>query len=644
MRFVVWFSLCLASLLGAAFAAVQAAPAGRPDVVVADFEGSTYGKWQAEGMAFGTGPAPGTLPRQMTVSGYKGHGLANSFSGGDDATGVLVSPRFTLTRRYLNFLIGGGRQPGRTEMEMFVGGRIVRRATGPNAVPGGSERLDWATWDLCGLLGQTAHLAIVDRATGGWGHISVDQITLSDRAEAQVEGTARLYEEEYRPQFHFTAKSGWLNDPNGLVFLDGEYHLFYQYDSLLYGDDALKCWGHAVSPDLVHWQQLDEALKPEALGPIWSGSAVVDRGNTSGLGKPGTPPLVAIYTAAGGKSPESAGREFTQCLAYSLDRGRTWSRFVHNPVLENVTGGNRDPKVVWYAPTRRWIMALYLDGDHFGLFSSPDFKTWTQTQTFTLPGSGECPDFFEMPLEGTTESRWVFSAANGRYEVGGFDGTTFTPETPLLPGDAGASFYAPQTFSDVPAADGRRIQIAWMRGGDYPGMPFNQQMSFPCTLTLHDTPEGPRLFRWPVHEISTLYAATTHEQNVTVAPGAAHPVVALPGDLWDVEATFEPTSNATAFGLRLRGADIRYDVPAGTLSCQGRQTPLALSSGKVTLRFLLDRTSLEVFGGGGQVSLSSCFLPARGDSGLTVYAEGGPVTLVSLTAHKLHSAWKPAAY
>ena len=240
-----------------------------------------------------------------------------------------------------------------------------------------------------------------------------------------------LYHETDRPQFHFTAKQGWLNDPNGLVYYDGEYHLFFQFDPLLRGADASKAWGHAVSADLVHWRQLDPALLPDALGPIWSGSAVVDCDNTSGLGRPGKLPLVALYTAAGGKSSESEGHAFTQCLAYSLDRGRTWTKYDHNPVLPQVVAGNRDPRVVWYAPTRRWIMALYLDGDHFGLFASPDLKAWTPIQTLTLPGSGECPDFFEMPVEGTGknshERRWIFSAANGQYQAGTFDGTTFAP-------------------------------------------------------------------------------------------------------------------------------------------------------------------------------------------------------------------------
>ncbi len=445
--------------------------------------------------------------------------------------------------------------------------------------------------------------------------------------------------EPYRPKFHFTAKQGWLNDPNGLVYLDGEYHLFFQFEELLSGNDPKKSWGHAVSTDLVHWRQLSNALEPDALGPIWSGSAIVDWNNTSGLGSPGKPPLVALYTAAGGQSPESSGRDFTQCLAYSTDRGRTWTKYAHNPVLPHVAGENRDPKVIWDAPTRRWIMALYLDRDRFGLFSSPDLKAWTQTQTLTLPGSSECPDFFPLPLIETHKQRWVFTAANDAYLVGSFDGRTFTPETPALPGDAGASFYAAQTFSGIPAQEDRRIQIAWMRGGEYPQMPFNQQMSFPCTLTLHQTSDGPRLFRWPVKEITALYGALLHQHNIRLSPGSDH-IVPAPGELWDIEAEFALSPGVTACGLRVRGTDIRYQAAeGGTISCLGRKAPLAPQQSHVTLRILLDRTSLEVFGNGGQTSLTTCFLPPVGEENLSAYAEGGTVTLVSLTAHPLRSAW-----
>ena len=367
---------------------------------------------------------------------------------------------------------------------------------------------------------------------------AVSQSDHSMTNSSSPSSSGRLYHETLRPQFHFTAKTGWLNDPNGLVYFDGEYHLFYQFDTQLVGRDSHKIWGHAVSADLVHWHQLADALEPDALGPIWSGSAVVDWNNTSGFGSPGKPAMVAVYTAAGGRSPESEGRTFTQCLAYSTDRGRTWTKYAQNPALPHVVGENRDPKVIWYAPARRWIMALWLDGDQFGLFSSPNLKEWHQIQTLSLPSSSECPDFFPLPLEGTTEHRWVFTAGNGHYFVGRFDGETFTPETPALTGDAGANTYAAQTFSDIPAPDGRRIQITWMRDGQYPNMPFNQQMGFPCTLTLHPTPEGPRLFRRPVREIADLYSGAAQKQNVTLQPGTARPIPAAGSELLDMEAEF----------------------------------------------------------------------------------------------------------
>jgi len=438
-----------------------------------------------------------------------------------------------------------------------------------------------------------------------------------------------MYSEVYRPQFHFTAQKNWLNDPNGLVFYEGEYHLFFQHnpEGLQFGAMA---WGHAVSRDLIHWQQRANALTPDALGPIWSGSAVVDWDNTAGFGQGENKPLVAMYTAA--------GQPFTQCLAFSLDRGRTWTKYAQNPVLPHIIGGNRDPKVVWYAPSRRWIMALYLDGSDFGLFSSPDLKTWTRLQTLTLPGCDECPDFFEMPIEGSHhERRWVFTAANGHYLVGDFDGKTFTPETGVLQGDYGANFYAVQTYSDIPRSDGRRIQIAWMRGGEYPQMPFNQQMSFPCELTLHRAPDGLRLRRQPVREIASLYEQEHRWHDQPLLPGD-NPLGALRGELWDVHAEFE-VGDAAALRLRVRGEDIRYNVKDQTLTALGRTAPLKLDGHRLALRLLVDRTSLEVFGNGGQISMTSCFLPPASDQTLAVYADGGPARIVSLAVHPLRSAW-----
>jgi sucrose-6-phosphate hydrolase SacC (GH32 family) len=445
------------------------------------------------------------------------------------------------------------------------------------------------------------------------------------------------YTEAYRPQFHFTAQRGWLNDPNGLVFYRNEYHLFFQHNptDVNWGNMT---WGHAISHDLVHWQQKPDAIEPDSLGTIFSGSAVVDWDNTTGFQHGRHKPLVAIYTAAGGTSPESQGKPFTQCIAYSTDRGRTWTKYDHNPVLPHLIASNRDPKVVWYAPTRRWIMALYLDGEEFGLFTSPDLKTWTHLHNLTLPGCGECPDFFEIPLEGhEDESRWVFTAANGHYLVGTFDGEHFTPETEPLQVDYGANFYAVQTYSDIPASDPRRIQIAWMSGGNYPRMPFNQQMSFPCELTLRATPEGPRLYRWPVREIKSLYTATRRQRNMRLQAGN-YPIPDLTDTLWDIEAEFE-LQDAASFGFKIRGEEVRYNVRAGTLTCLGRTAPLTPQDNRITLRVLVDSTSLEVFGNGGQVSLTSCFLPSNRAKELSLQATGGAVRLDALRVHSLRSAW-----
>lgn len=626
---------CLALLL-----LLGSQSARRTDIVVADFEGRDYGKWQTTGTAFGSAPASGAVSGQMRVSGFLGHGLVNSYHGGDDAMGTLTSPPFQITRRHINFLIGGGQHPGLTCINLLVNGVIARTATGPNDRPGGTERLQWHSWDVADLQGSMARIEIVDRATGGWGHINVDQITLGDEEQREMVQTGPLYGETYRPQFHFSAQRGWLNDPNGMVFYKGEYHLFFQHNPFGLQSGNLT-WGHAISRDLTHWEQIANAITPDARGPIWSGSAVVDEQNTSGLQTGVEKPLIALYTAAGGTSPESQGQPFTQCLAYSNDRGRTWTKYEHNPVLPHIIGGDRDPKVVWYAPTRQWIMALYLDKDDYALFSSPDLKQWMQFQTLTTPGSNECPDFFEMPVQGKPGAHtWVFTAASGRYLVGDFDGAKFTPRTPLLQVDYGANYYAVQTFSDVPQSDGRRIQIAWMAGGEYPQMPFNQQMSYPCEMTLHETPDGLRLYRQPIREITRLYAKPSGPNqwhNLALHPGD-NPLNALKGELWDIEATFEIAS-ASGFGLRVRGEDARYNVKDQTVTCLGRTAPLKPMGNRVTLRVLADRTSLEVFGNGGQVSLTSCYLPRPQETLLEAYAEGGTVKLVSLVAHPLHSAW-----
>ena len=499
-----------------------------------------------------------------------------------------------------------------------------------------------------------------------------------------------LYQEALRPQFHFTAKKHWINDPNGLVYFDGEYHLYFQHTpgSMVHGRTT---WGHAVSTDLVHWKQLHTAaLDVDETGWMWSGSAAVDHHDTGGFQEGDAPPLIAFYTAGGERV--FPGKQCIQCIAHSNDRGRTWTKYASNPVIGHIRAENRDPKVVWHEPTARWIMTLFMDGNDYALFASPDLKSWTHLQDLTLPGVSECPDFFELPVDGDpSNTRWVFWGASGGYMLGSFDGNAFAPESDVLQAEQGANGYAAQTWSDIPAADGRRIQISWMRGGRYPAMPFNQQMSFPVELTLRTLQDGIRLCRVPVREIELLHAGTRTWPACDLAEMAAEQfqqryasgeissyavtdlreaesrlVLADEGDLFDVRMEIEVggrgkpggtdvhgddehgdgsrSADAGGFTIEVQGHSVEYDAEAQTLSCLGKTAALRTIDGRVSLQLLIDRTSLEIFGNQGEVSMSYCFLPAAANHRLALKAAGGSahggVRIVSLVVHELRSAWE----
>jgi levanase/fructan beta-fructosidase len=373
-------------------------------------------------------------------------------------------------------------------------------------------------------------------------------------------------------------------------------------------------WGHAVSSDLVHWKELPIALYPDKLGTMFSGSAVVDRFNSSGLGTKKNPPVVAFYTAA--------GEPFTQCLAYSLDGGMTLQKLPSNPILKHIIGGNRDPKVVWHEGSKQWVMALYLDGDEFAFFGSSDLKSWKELSRSRLPGSSECPDLFPLG------EKWVFFGANYRYLVGSFDGKTFKPEHEPIQGDFGHHFYASQTYSDAPR--GRRIQIAWMNGGNLPGMPFTNQMSFPCELRLVRLGEGWRVLRMPVKEISSLVSSS----SVVSSFGEL-----TQGDLLDIEASFAVGAEG-AVEFDIRGASVSYDASSAKLAALGSETPLKPENGVVKLRILVDRSSVEVFGNDGLVSLTSYFTPPADRLGSSVRVVKGMPKIKKLVVRKLKSLFE----
>ncbi len=445
---------------------------------------------------------------------------------------------------------------------------------------------------------------------------------------------AELYKETYRPQFHFTAKENWLNDPNGLVYYDGEYHLFFQHNpkGLDWGPNT---WGHAISADLVHWKQIEHAIEPDEYGWIWSGSGVVDSKNTAGFRNGNEDTIVAIYTTGGyGQPPNPC----VQDIAYSNDRGRTWTRYENNPVLRHIVASNRDPKVIWHEPTEKWIMTLYLDANVYAIFSSSDLKEWVGQTTINLPNASECPDIFELAVDGDEQDKkWVFWGGNGNYYIGSFDGSRFQPESDVLRADLGANFYAAQTWSDIPSSDGRRIQIAWMSGGKYPNMPFNQQMSIPCELTLRTTPKGIQMYRLPVKEIELLHKKEFSWRNEKLGQGNDL-LSDITGELFDIHTEID-LGDATELVFTIRGEIIRYDVKENQLSFLGRTAHLEPIQNKIRLQILVDRASIEVFGNDGQLSMSSCFLPDPDNLGLSIYALGGEAFVVSMGVYELCSAW-----
>ena len=717
------------SLIAVLAAAPLAAAADRPDLLVADFEGDTYGPgWTTAGTAFGTGPARGTLPNQMPVSGFLGKGLVNSFLGGDAATGTLTSPEFKVGRKYLNFLVGGGRHPGKACVNLLVGGKVVRTATGPNDRPGGTEHLDWATWDVAEFEGRAAVLQIVDDERGGWGHVNVDHVIQSD-AKKQAEPAARtlavdrtylhlpvrngapmrrvkftvagetvrefdielatdgnpdfwafadvtpfkgkrlaveavlpsgskaldaltlsdalpdaeqLYREKHRPLFHFTSRRGWLNDPNGLVFHTNEWHLFYQHNP--YGTKwGNMHWGHAVSRDLVRWNELGDALYPRKYGDwAFSGSAVVDKTNTSGWGTKEKPPLVLAYT--------STGRG--ECVAFSTDDGRTWTEYEKNPVVRH---SGRDPKLVWYEPGRHWVMAVYdeYEGKQWIAFhTSKDLKTWQYASR--IEGFYECPDLFEMELVGGNgQTKWVLYAADGKYLVGDFDGKQFKPDFKEKQQLWYGRFYAAQTFSNAPPYPTRfprHIQIGWAQGVTFPGMPFDQQMTVPVDLMLSpaigDIRPRPSLVAMPAGELHDLRhekpAFDSNPNQVRTIKAPESFTLADDVDVFDLEVV-PHADKGTGFSLDLRGTTLVYDPVKQTLSCKDVTAKLADGvfevPGTRRLRVLVDRGSIEVFADGGRVAMSVAAVPDEKNRKVVLAPTGGPLKLLSGTIHRMKSAW-----
>ena len=407
-------------------------------------------------------------------------------------------------------------------------------------------------------------------------------------------GESMMYKEKNRPQFHFTARRGWINDPNGLVYHNGVYHLYYQHNPFEREWENMT-WGHATSTDLLHWTELDDVLFPDRLGTMYSGSAVYDERNTSGFGSEKHPPLVYAYTA------DRSDRE-VQCMAYSLDGGMTLNKYKGNPVIDSYdmwqTHDTRDPRLFWYEKGKHWVMVLN-ERDGHSIYTSSDLKSWTYQSH--VPGFWECPDLFELPVDGNPDNtRWVMLGASNTYMIGRFDGKIFVPEGGKYRFCTG-TIYAAQTISHAP--DGRRIQIGWGRVA-HPGMPFNGMMLLPTELTLKTTCDGVRMVSQPISEVKSLFQNVLTCTDVLGAAAANQTLASLEQkDCLHMSFTLH-LNHRTSAGLSLSGKNILdYDSNYNTINGQfySSQDPTSMD---LTADVYIDRTCVEVFIDNGLYSYS----------------------------------------
>ncbi len=520
-----------------------------------------------------------------------------------------------ITKRYLNFPVS--QQQDRARMKLEVNGKSEREFV----IRLASETPDyWVFCDMTSFKGKTVRISY-EGNEAGLSKIYQDDV---------IAGQDSLYKEQFRPQFHYTQRRGWNNDPNGLIFYEGEYHLFYQHNPYEREWENMH-WGHAVSKDLVHWEELQEALYPDPLGTMFSGSAVIDYENTSGFGKGNTPAMVAIYTAA---SPEKQ----TQCIAYSLDKGRTWTKYAHNPVIDSKEKWNsqdtRDPKVFWYTPGNHWVLVLN-ERDGHSIYTSANLKEWKYESHVT--GFWECPELFELPVDGNkNNTKWVMYGASSTYMLGRFDGKKFTPESGKYYYTTG-SIYAAQTFTNIPASDGRRIQIGWGRisHGD---MPFNGMMLLPTELTLKTTKDGLRLFSNPVKEVNTLMGTPALWNSLTAEKANELMKQFYSSDCLRIKTTIK-LSHATDAGLnlygqRLVGYDLNFNLVNGVFYSPEDRTSMEISAD-----IFIDKTSIEVFIDGGAYSYSMERKP-HSDNKEGFHFWGNNIEVKKLEVSTIESIWK----
>lgn len=489
-----------------------------------------------------------------------------------------------------------------------------------------------------------------------------------------------VYNEKFRPQFHFTPALNWMNDPNGMVYHNGEYHLFYQYNP--YGDRwGHMSWGHAVSKDLAYWEHLPIALEEENNVMIFSGSAVVDKENTTGFGTPDNPPMVAIYT---GHHTDKELQD--QRLAYSLDDGRTWTKYENNPVLDINHANFRDPKVLWHEGTGQWVMVVAKTREFIiQFYGSKNLKDWELLSEFgetgAMGGQWECPALFELPIEGSDQTKWVLQVdlnpggpnggSGSQYFVGEFNGEKFTQDntdhdqTKWV--DYGMDYYATHSFENIRTKDDRIIWITWMSNWAYaenvPTSPWRSAMTIPTAIALKKHDGSFHLIRRPVEGLKKLRDKHFNFENVTLDGTYELESVdskVISGQLLEVIAEFDlESTDSDVFGFRIAVGDseetvIGYEIDSELLYIDRTNSGidnfselfpgihsarLSPEEKQIKLHFFLDTSSIEVLGNDGIVSITDLIFPTEEGTGFSLFSNGGITTLKKLDVWTLNSIW-----
>jgi fructan beta-fructosidase len=561
-------------------------------------------------------------------------------TGGTDAlkaeTGIIVprSSRRSLVagKKYLN--IPAQNALPDDAVKLWINGKVVEERM--MAVADVEHADFWQFIDLSAWKGKELEVSFE-----GWSHMEDPLSDLSQ--DNRIRGIDQLYEEKYRPQFHFSPIQGWSNDVNGTVYYDGEYHLFFQYDPSRIGQIGRNMhWGHAVSKDLFHWKELPIALGTDPQrGQIYSGSAIVDFNNSAGLQQGDEKTMIAFYTR---RSPyyllvhDYGIDSSSQCMAYSLDRGRTWTH-VEEPLIPCITTKNRDPKVFWHQESQKWIMVFFKTTGYV-FYGSVDLFNWEELNS--VDGYHECPDIFQLDIEGDPKrKRWVLVNGGGDYSLGEFDGKGFDlayrGRTDFGP------ISATQTFGQAPGGTAWRSQLAWMHVSP-PEMPFRQMISLPMDLTLRQTDKGLRIFSNPAKSIKKLHGRTvTIKEKHLSASLVSNQTV--PFELFDATFTLQIEPGEPA-AFEIRGIPLTYDPSSGLISIENgksertkKQKPMVMAKeGHLKIRAILDKCTLDLILNDGEVHLVGEAYPDRSKPALQITAESEHIQIRKASFTEMKSA------